>query len=55
MGKKKVWKLAICAKDSSHMLLPFDPLIALLGTCLKEMAGNLGKSIMQRQVSQSAV
>lgn len=35
--------------------LPFGPLIALLGTCPKEVAGNLGGSIMQRPVPQSTV
>ena len=43
LGEKKVWKLAICAKDSSYMFLPFDPLIALLGTDPKETAGSLGE------------
>ena len=43
LGEKKVWKLAICAKDLSYMFLPFDPLIALLGTYPKETAGSLGK------------
>lgn len=41
--EKKGWKLAIRAKDCSYMFLPFDPLIALLGTCPKETAGNLGE------------
>lgn len=46
---------SICAKDSSQMLLPFDQLIALLGTCPKEMAGSLGSGIMQRRVGRGAV
>lgn len=51
----KKWKLAVCAKDSSQTLLPFDPLIALLGTRPEERAGSLGRGIMQRPVPQSAV
>lgn len=57
VGEKKVektWKLAVCAKDCSQILSPFDPIV-LLGTCPKEAAGSLGTSIWQRQASwQSA-
>lgn len=61
LGEKQKWlkkkSMETCNLCQSPLTktLPFGPLIALLGTCPKEVAGNLGGSIMQRPVPQSAV
>ena len=43
VGEKKSMETCHLCQDSSYMFLPFDPLIALLGTCPKETTGNLGE------------